>query len=192
MKIKGILQRAGVGEVWFIQIIISMLCFILTRDAIVIFSVWLSFSIVLLFMDHGQRKTSRYYWSISRKFFWAIKQPFPPSWIAAKPHCLGNELDEHWLRKSPAVILEVSEGICALCIITSFWGSQIDRCLTKRLQEWILSPCSGLRQMLPLHHGLWFRWVFLYAGVSPSHRKFILPKQMTECRKCRPFSMPYS
>lgn len=80
-------------EVWFIQIIISMLCFILTRDAIVIFSVWLLFSIVLLFMDHRQRKTSCYYWSISRKFFWAIRQPFPPSWIAAKPHCFGE-----WIR----------------------------------------------------------------------------------------------
>lgn len=152
-----------------------MLCFILTRDAIVIFSVWLSVSIVLLFMDHGQRKTSCYYWSISRKFFWAIKQPFPPSWIAAKLHCLENALDEHWLRKSPAVILDVSKGTCPLYIVDSFWGSQVDDYLIKRLQEvgshtllwdvWtLLSPAIGTL-VIPLYHCLWFYLLwFLCAG----------------------------
>lgn len=142
MKIMGISWTGG--EVWLIQIIISMSCFILTRDATVIFSVWLLVSIVLLFMDPGQRKTSCYYWSISRKFFWAIKQPFPPSWIAAKPHCLGNELDEHWLRKSPAVILDISKGICPLYTVTSLWGSQVDDCLIKRLPKWVLTLCSEM------------------------------------------------
>lgn len=84
----------GGGELWFIQIVISKPCSILTGDASVTYSALLSFSIVLLFMDHEQRTTSRCYWSISRKFFWAIRQPFPPSIVN---HCKAAML-KSWIR----------------------------------------------------------------------------------------------
>lgn len=72
------MTTSGVGgnEWWFIQIIISKLCLIVTRDPTAIFCHFdFHFPIVLVFMDHEQRKTN-HYWGISRKFFWVIKQPF--------------------------------------------------------------------------------------------------------------------
>lgn len=127
-------------EVWFIPVIIAMPCFILNGDVIVIFSVSLSFSIVLLFMDHRQRKTSCYYWSISRKFFWAIKQPFPfpPSLM----NCCKATVLRKWIRwmlfKKITRWPYISK--CPLYIITS----QIHVCPVKGMQKQVLTPYSQM------------------------------------------------
>lgn len=116
---------------------------------------------------------------------------FLPHELPQSHTALGNELDEHWLRKSPAVISDVSKGICPLYTVTSFWGSQIDDCLVKRLQEWIPSHLA-LTSDAPTVSQSIVPLSLLSVRISLSHGKLILPTQMTECRECSPFSMPCS